>query len=350
MKRELQPLRTALIGFGRLAERYYVKTLSRLRDVKVTALAEPLPYRQYVARTAFPDARFYPNLESLLGAEKIDALLVAAPPGAHLHAVRAAVHHKIPLFLEKPFILPGELPALRQFGQPSAPFMIDFNRRFWPAYRELQRQLAARNENQPLKMRVVLHVDPRRWNAITEHRMESAEGGPLLDLGSHALDLTTFLINREPSSIRTRCQGAGDDACAILQLGFPDGSSAVCSIAYSRRPVESVAIRTRGHSFTSLHPMGGMRADTHSFASPAGLWRDFVSLTNHTLHLRFSMIGATVKSALQHFFASIRGGAMPEPGWNAAIQNTRMLEAAWRSHRENRRVKLAEIPFPKQGD
>jgi predicted dehydrogenase len=338
------------MGFGRLTERYYVKTLARLRDVKVTALAEPLPYRQYAARSSFPDARFYPDLESLLGAEKIDALLVAAPPDAHLRAVRAAVIHKIPLFLEKPCVLLGQLPALHQFGPPPAPFMIDFNRRFWPTYRALQRQLAARNENQPLKLRVVLHVDPRRWNAVTDHRMELEEAGLLHDLGSHALDLATFLINREPSSIRTRCQGSGDDACATLQTGFSDGSSAVCSIAYSRRPVESVSVRRGGPSFTTLHPMGGIRASPNALGSPSGLWRDFVSLTNHALHRRFSMIDATIKSALKHFFASIRGGAMPEPGWNAAIRNTRMLEAGWLSHRENRRVKLAEIPFPKQGD
>jgi predicted dehydrogenase len=338
-------LRTALAGFGRLPELHYVPALARLRDCAITCVAEPLPSRRQAAQNAFPTARIYTDLPALLGAETIDALLVAAPPSGHREAIQAAIDRRIPLFLEKPFLPPGEL---RHFGRmeiPATPMMINFNRRFWGPYRALRKRLRSSQERRPVRLQLVIHVNPRQWKAVTEHRMQLEEGGLLQDLGSQALDLATFLMDQEPVRVRTRfCHGSGHDARASLKVGFPDGSSALCSIAYGLHPIERITAETKTDSFTIFHPMAGLRANAPNFFSPTGLSSDFLALAHHTLSRRFSMVGATVHSALQHFFSCVRAGTKPQPDWSVAVQNARALEAVWLSHREKRGVDLSEIP------
>jgi predicted dehydrogenase len=343
---EARVVRTTLIGFGRIAELHYVPALSRFRNVAVTAVVEPRADRQQLAQAIFPSARLYPDLQAMGVGEVADALLVASPPSAHREAIDFAIQGTIPLFLEKPFLPPGELIHLREVRSPTFPMMINFNRRFWGPYRKLRERLRAGQKSGPARLRLVMHVNPEKWGAVTEHRMRLEEGGILQDLGSHALDLAAFLLNQEVSQVRTRWQDTGHQVRADLKLFFPEGSSALCSLAYTQRPIERVLAQSGDDFFVILHPMAGLRRNSTNIFSPVGLATDFAAVMSHTWHRRFSMIGATVHAALAHFFTCLRLGAGPQTGWSAALQNATALEAVWRSHYLKRRVDLSEIGLP----
>lgn len=345
MTRETSPLRTALVGFGRLPELHYVRALAQLRDVAVTCVADPIPARRAAAQNCFRSARIYADLATLLKTEALDSLVVAAPPSAHGEAIRAAIDRRLPLFLEKPFLAPGELIHFQGVASSAIPMMINFNRRFWALYREFRERLRTPGAGSPVHLRIALQVNPRQWKAVTEHRLQLGEGGLLQDLGSQALDLATFLLGQEPVRVRTRFRHrSGHDARASVQLDFPAGSSALCLIAYREKAMEAITAQRNDDSFSIRHPMLGLRENAMNFLSPAGLAADFLAGARHTVQRRFSMIGATVSSALQHFFWSLRAGTKPDPGWSVAVQSARVLEAAWRSHHEKRSVDLSEIP------
>jgi predicted dehydrogenase len=56
------PLRLGIIGFGRLAQNYYVPAFRRLSQGQVVAIADPLPVRQAAARAWFPTQSGLPDL------------------------------------------------------------------------------------------------------------------------------------------------------------------------------------------------------------------------------------------------------------------------------------------------
>lgn len=319
------PIRTGLVGFGRLAELHYAPALARIPAAHIMAIAEPLPERQRCARAAFPSAEIHDGLDALLSGRALDALLVATPPAAHLRALELASATGLPVFVEKPLVGPDQLHAFTQVPA-LMPLMIDFNRRFWPAYRELRARLGEARRGAPVNLRIVLHVDPQPWRSVTPHREKAAEGGLLYDLGSQALDLASFFCGSECRQVCAR--SSPGERRMVLETTFADGSSAVCDISYTARAAELVTARAGDEHWTMLHPMLGIRCGD---AWAPNLSGDFAAVAGHVMRGRFSMIRATVTAALAHFFSSIVAGRPFEPGRDAAIVNARALEAASRS-------------------
>ncbi len=57
------------------------------------------------------EARAYPDVESLLAGEALDALAILSPPETHAHALRLACDAGLPVLCEKPFVWGGDDPA-----------------------------------------------------------------------------------------------------------------------------------------------------------------------------------------------------------------------------------------------
>src|SRR3954452_16583594 len=229
-------VRTALIGFGRVAELHYVPALRALPNVRIVAVADPLVARQDAARAAFGDVKVFPCADILLATHAVDAVLIASPPATHFAIVEAAVQREVAVFVEKPFVGPGEVALLKRVSRTDR-LMIDFNRRFWPGYQHLRTLVANSRRTDPIWMRVVMQVDSQRWNSIARISERGGEGGVLYDLGSHAIDLALFITGGEPISVRAR--STTPTACS-LKVRLRDGSTAACFVRYDRRAVERI--------------------------------------------------------------------------------------------------------------
>ena len=130
--------RLAIVGFGRLAQRYYVPALRSFDAIEISAVADPLPASRAAVEGAFPGARIYSDYRDLLDHEHIDAILVASPPSTHLAIWNYAAKSRLPAFIEKPFVLPGELEHVDSSPETRRLLMPNLNRRFWPAYQRLR--------------------------------------------------------------------------------------------------------------------------------------------------------------------------------------------------------------------
>src|SRR3954468_2113775 len=144
------PFRLGLAGFGRLARQYYCPALRGLEGVGQVLVADPLEASRDAARREVPAARVFSDAAPLVGpgarvfsdaadrlAQKPDALIVATPPSTHLALWSAAVRAGVPVLMEKPFVLLGELAKATGTAREQSLLMIDFNRRFWRPYQRV---------------------------------------------------------------------------------------------------------------------------------------------------------------------------------------------------------------------
>jgi predicted dehydrogenase len=324
------PLRLGLAGFGRLARGYYVPALRGMRGARVVAIADPLETSRTAARAAFPDASVCAELGELLD-RPLDGLLVASPPSTHLHAWNAAAAAGLPVFMEKPFVVRGQLPQVLAAGlERRRLLMVNLNRRFWPPYQLIRGAVQGGAVGELETVGVQLRVDLRPWCTVTRHRLDAAEGGVLYDLGSQVLDLCCWITGREATSVRARADGAeglGDGLRLELSLG--GGASAHCAIAYADRTAERVKVDgSLGRLWLSDPNMAVHRGPRGASGSLLDSARDLVTLSYRGLRRSRSMSRWTIAQALRTFVACIRTGAPFMPGFDDAVRNASLLEAA----------------------
>ena len=141
MTRAHAKLNLAIIGFGRLAQRYYAPALKLQAPGAQYFIVDPDPHACEQAKRLLVNANCFVSLEALAEAP-LDAALIASPPSVHFEAWQNFSSRNISIFMEKPFPLPGDLSAVWSAIEVRAPFMINFNRRFWPPYQRLLQQVS----------------------------------------------------------------------------------------------------------------------------------------------------------------------------------------------------------------
>jgi myo-inositol 2-dehydrogenase/D-chiro-inositol 1-dehydrogenase len=326
--------RLAIAGFGRLARGYYVPALRELGRVRPVAVADPHEGARAAARAAYPDARAYASAEEMLAAETPDALLVASPPSTHLPLWTLAMRLGTAVFMEKPFLLSHQLAAFAPPEVDGPPLMVDFNRRFWPTYRQLAERVRAGAVGEVAQAELRLEVDVLRWGGAASHRFAPGEGGALHDLGSHLLDLAWMLFGRETARVTARAESRRwkDDHVRIA-LDLPGGPAVTCELGYGARNREQVTVRGDRGTLTLRNP--NARVHVH----PAGsrgrplLERaeDGAALAVRGVLRGRSLLRQSIRSALGELLSALAEGRPPAPGLRDALRNSAWLEAAARS-------------------
>jgi predicted dehydrogenase len=325
-------LQLGLVGFGRLARKYYVPALRALNDVSLAVVVDPLDASREAARAAFPGVATLTDPDALLR-QRLDGVIVASPPSTHLALWNLAARAGLPVLLEKPFALRGELAHAADGDGERGLLMLDLNRRFWPPYRKMRDSVGAGLLGELDSVDIRLHVDVRPWCSVTSHRLEAGEGGVLYDLGSQAIDLARWLTGMEPRKVSASSESRRwENDQVLIDLGFEGGLRARCDMAYSERAFEQVAIEGRRGAMRLLDPNMAIhwegRGEGETPWSPLERARDLATLCYRGLRRSRSMVRYTVTAALAAFTDSIRRGLLFSPGFADAAANATWLDAA----------------------
>jgi predicted dehydrogenase len=338
------PLRLGLVGFGRLARRYYVPAVARLRGVGVVAVADPLDASRAAAVTALPGAAVCRSIDELL-AHHPDALLIATPPSTHLALWNAAQATGIPVFMEKPLVLAGQLAQVTDGADTRRRLMVNFNRHFWPPYVRLRALVAAGRIGRVVSAEYALHVDLLPWCSVTRHRLSPDDGGVLHDLGSQALALVPWLLGAEPVAVETtRTSRRWPDDHVSLRLTFADGVRATCDLAYESRTCERVVVTGTNGRLRLEDPNMALHLGPAHNGARRGRLRDLATFGYRALRRSHSMARSSIHAALAEFVAATRDRRPFVPGWDAAVRNVRALEAATEAAEAGRAVPLETAP------
>ncbi|OWY01893.1 inositol 2-dehydrogenase [Thioclava sp. F1Mire-8] len=230
-------LKIGLLGAGRIGQVHAVNiaghagsTLVAVSDVNAEA-----------ARALA--AKFGANVassEEIIADPEIDAVLVATSTDTHSDLIEKATAAGKAVLCEKPVDLSLErakacLEVVSKTGQP---VMIGFNRRFDPNFGALRAALQAGEIGKP-ELLSVTSFDP----APPPVSYIKVSGGLFRDMMIHDFDMTNFIMDSAPVSVRAVGSSivdpaigrAGDVDTAVVTLTYADGRIAV--IKNSRRAV-----------------------------------------------------------------------------------------------------------------
>lgn len=194
-------IRTGMVGLGKMG----LSHLSIARAHPAIDLVAGCDATAYLTDILGKHAalKCYAELDRMLDAEQLDALIVATPSKLHAGMVEKALHRGLHVFCEKPFVLDvadGErLVALAQ--SKGLVTQVGYHYRFVGAFKEAARlvQSGALGPVHHVRAEAYGPVVLRRRGA-TWRSAKNEGGGALYDYACHAIDLVNFIVGT-PASV-----------------------------------------------------------------------------------------------------------------------------------------------------
>lgn len=290
------------------------------------------------------------NVE-LLRDPEVDAVYVAVPPFAHAEIALSAAEHGKPTLLEKPIArnaTEGEA-IVTAFRTAGVPLGIGFMMRYHACHVRLNELIESGAIGELTAIRGRYSVwyppSPRRHQTAWMVVPERAGGGPLMDVGSHALDLMTQIagsVNRLVCLSDSRVHGfAVEDTCTIM-LQFMTGVHGILQ-AYNCTP------NYVGRNALEVHGTQGTLVAESTFTQlPTGtLWYFPKGAENGQVESQGKVVNVqpvnTYQSEVERFATSLlRGEPYPIQGEDG-LYNQQLIDAAYQSARDGKFVSVEQF-------
>lgn len=237
--RRVTSARIGFVGAGLIANRH-VANLLEFPDVEIVGVADPAQERAG-ALAGRCGAVAYPDHETMIARERLDALYICVPPFAHGPAEHAAIEASLPFFVEKPLaagLEPAESVAEALEGRGLVTG-TGYHWRYLDVYEHARRLLA----DNAARLALGYWLDATPPTAWWSQREQS--GGQSVEQTTHVLDLARTLVGEVTSvyAIGARTDRAGIDgdiddvSTATLQFetGAVGSISSTCLLEWPHR-------------------------------------------------------------------------------------------------------------------
>ena len=312
-------LRIGMIGCGRIAQGAHLAVLTQLRDIEVTALADPDPLRRQAAQQLAPAAQCFADGAELLDKSTLDAVVIASSPESHAELAANALRRSLHIYLEKPIATTLEDAAiiLDAWKRTSVVAMVGLNYRYHALYLEARRLLNEGTVGNPVAATSVFTSSAAvrdTWRSI-----RSAGGGALLELATHHVDMTHFLLGQTSVEVKAQISSTvGDGASATLAMQLANGVLVNSFFSFGTVDEDRLEIygdegllRVNRHSSTRCHVISIRNQRTRLRQIQASL--DFLSRPRALLEKRRAVFHEpSYAEAIGAFLRAIRTG---EPGY-----------------------------------
>ena len=331
-----QPLRIAVAGCGAIAQLAHLPVLAKMRGVHLVALCDNEGARARALADRFEVPDVFTDLEELLEADALDALIVATPNHLHEPHVLSALRAGVDVLVERPLALTtrGVERVLAAAQKAGRKVLVGNNHRFRSDVQALARFVGTGELGKVVGVRAGAYAPrpPQGWR----QRRAEAGGGAFLEQGFNLLDLALWLSNfADPvrvSAHMTRGRGANAVEETMLVGLELDGDLAVgldVSWAY-------VGERERSW-FEVLCSKGSARL------APLRVVKELngraVDVSPSGASARDSAFLQSYRAELAHFVAVLRGETPYEPPTDQVVV-ARVLEAIYKAADEHKEIRL----------
>ena len=330
-------LRIAVVGTGAIAQMAHLPVLRKMRGVNVVALCDidRAKARSLADRFEIPDV--YVDLEDLFDAGELDAIVISTPSHLHQPYTLEALAAGVDVLCERPLALTtrGVQVILEEAELTGRKVVVANNHRFRSDVQALDRFLRGGELGTLTGVRAGAY---HQHGTVSGWRLNRAEsgGGALFDLGLSLVDLAMWLADYPPPQRvwahidRPRGSNAVEES-ALLTMECANGMACTFDLSWSyigdedRWWFESIASRgsARLAPLRVVKEINGRPVDV----SPTGA------------AARESTFVQSYRAELAHFVAVVRGESPYDPPTDQVTLH-RILEAAYRSAREQCEVKL----------
>lgn len=328
-------LKVGLLGAGRIAG-VHATAISSNPGSTLVAVSDKFPEAaQKLAAQYGCEAR---ETDAILNDPEINAVLIATSTDTHSDLIERAVAAGKAVLCEKPVDLSLERAKACLKNVNGKPVMIGFNRRFDPNFGALK---AALNNGEIGKAELlsITSFDP----APPPVSYIKVSGGLFRDMMIHDFDMANFIMGEAPvsvsafgSSIVDAAIGeAGDVDTAVVTLTYADGRIAV--IKNSRRAVYGYDQRVELLGSEGLLQAQNMLENTVVKSTTAGVTG---AKPTYFFLERYMPAYAAEWAA---FVDAVNGGTALRVTLEDGVSALAMAEAATRSVKEGRPIKLSEV-------
>lgn len=204
-------IRTALVGYGSVAEKMHAPLISVCPDLDFTAVVERNGTR---CEEKFPNLRTFRSLEDLLETDCADLICITTPNEHHFPMAKQCLLAGKHVVVDKPVtIFSHEAEELEKIAVEKGLICSVFqNRRYDGDFRTLQKLVAENTLGEMVYLES--HFDRFRPNISENWREKEVPGnGITYDLGSHLIDQVVLLFGK-PDSIYADIQKQRKNAVA----------------------------------------------------------------------------------------------------------------------------------------
>jgi len=199
-------LRVGIVGCGGIAKGKHFPSLSRLDQVELVAFCDIIVERAEKAAAEYgvEGSKIYEDYRELLSDDSIDVVHVLTPNNSHAEISIAAMEADKHVLCEKPMAKTSAeakemVEAAKRTGKK---LTIGYDNRFRADSQHLHKLTSegALGDLYYAKAHAVRRRAVPTWGVFLDE--EKQGGGPLIDIGTHALDLTLWMMdNYKPKSV-----------------------------------------------------------------------------------------------------------------------------------------------------
>jgi myo-inositol 2-dehydrogenase/D-chiro-inositol 1-dehydrogenase len=330
-----ESVRVGVVGLGRMGRFHAANLAGRIPGARLMRIADAVEDAARENAACLGGVEWSTRYEDMLEDPEVEAVVVASPTQLHAEMATAAAAAGKHVFCEKPISLELErtwqvIEAVRAAG---VKLQVGFQRRFDPDYLAAKEKISASHIGEVYLFRTTLRdMHSPGFDYI------KGSGGFFADVTVHDFDAARWLIGEISEVTATGAalsdpgfEEAGDIDNAVITLRFASGALGV---------IDNSRVAGYGYECSSeiLGNRGTLRIDNHrrvavETLTPGRACQDYVS----DFVERFA---DAYRGEMEHFVRVVRGEAEPQPSGADAAAATVLAQAAERSHREGRTVRL----------
>lgn len=238
--------RIGLMGCGMVADYGHIPAILKTDGLQLEALFDPNEEALAYTKEKFGVPHAFSDMDAFFSSG-IEAVTITSPATVHKLNVLAAAQYKMPVLCEKPLAMTSTeanemITAMKLAG---ASLYTAFCYRFSPSALKIRELVQAGAIGDVRSLRLIYNWDlhgkyeiDEHGNRVIQQRREERmlEGGPMIDCGTHQIDLATFWLNSEV--VRYSSHGAWVDDYEApdhmwLHLDHANGAHTMVEISYS---------------------------------------------------------------------------------------------------------------------
>lgn len=345
----MNPIKTALAGFGSGGRIYNAPIISSVRGFSIEKILTSNPQNIEAARSDFPDAQVVQTYKELLSDPDIELLVILLPNYLHYQYAKEALTAGKHVVVEKPFTISEEKgrELIRIAREHDVILTVNHNRRWDSGARTIQKLI--KEEKLGKVVEYEAHFDRFR-NAIKNSWKENQElpgSGILYDLGSHLIDQALVLFGPPDeifADIRVQREGATVPDNFLLLMQYPE-------LRVSLR--SGMLIKEKGPTFSVFGTKGTFlkygedvqeealkrgdkpAEDDQWGHEPMELWGKLNTLEEERT---IESLPGDYRKFYQNVYAAIRHGEELEVTPEQALHVIKVIELAQESHSSKRIV------------
>ncbi len=330
-------IRFALLGAGRIGQ-VHAKAVASNPQAILIAVADAFEEAATALVAEFGGE--LRSIETIAASDDIDAVLICTPTNTHADLIEKFSRAGKAVFCEKPIDLDmGRVKAcLEVVDNTNATLMVGFNRRFDPHFIALKDAITAGKIGE-IEMINIISRDP----GAPPPEYIKVSGGIFKDMSIHDFDMARFLLDEEIETVMASASVLVDPE--IGALGDYDSASIIlttasgkhCAISNSRRATYGYDQRIEVHGALGLVSAENQRPVSIELANADGYTRP--PLHDFFMTRYIAAYGAEINA----FIGSLVSGSAASPSGQDGLASLLIAEAALKSVKEGRAIKLADL-------